>query len=197
MLTDFRVRLVYCPPPALALKVSCASPQLTLNSWIDTLQDVHASRSLRRLDQSPPPHQGHEFAYRSRARQYGSGRDGQGGGVGSRKSTRTSSSQGERPRFEAHPHHRPSHVGRGKQSPLDTGMSADRQFPAEAQVLTACQTPPIATAALLTYLMLRPLHPNVQRKEGWRAVVGAHGDLGPVKWGTEPWPAELGDTLKA
>jgi hypothetical protein len=77
-----------------------------------------------------------------------------------------------------------------------TSYNADRQFPAESQVLTACHTPPIATAALLTYLMLRPLHPAVREKESWRAVVGATGDLGPVKWGTGPWPAELGQVLK-
>lgn len=46
-------------------------------------------------------------------------------------------------------------------------------------------------------MMLRPLHPNVREKESWRAVVGAHGDLGPVKWGTEPWPSELGEALRA
>lgn len=44
--------------------------------------------------------------------------------------------------------------------------------------------------------MLKPLHPAVKEKESWRAVVGATGDLGPVKWGTGPWPAELGEVLK-
>jgi hypothetical protein len=45
--------------------------------------------------------------------------------------------------------------------------------------------------------MLKPLHPAVKERESWRAVVGATGDLGPVKWGTGPWPAELGEVLKA
>lgn len=45
--------------------------------------------------------------------------------------------------------------------------------------------------------MVQPLHPNVREKESWRAVVGATGDLGPVKWGMGPWPAELGQVLKA
>lgn len=45
--------------------------------------------------------------------------------------------------------------------------------------------------------MVQPLHPAVREKESWRAVVGATGDLGPVKWGTGPWPAELGQVLKA
>lgn len=42
-------------------------------------------------------------------------------------------------------------------------------------VLTACHTPPIATASLLTYMLLRDLHPDFHRLQGWRAVVGVYG----------------------
>lgn len=46
--------------------------------------------------------------------------------------------------------------------------------------------------------MLRPLHPSVAEEESWRAIVGVFGDLGPseAKWGTPPWPAELGPVVK-
>jgi hypothetical protein len=64
--------------------------------------------------------------------------------------------------------------------------------------LTACNSNPIATAALLTYVLLRDLHPAVRTEEAWRAIVGVVGDLGPreAKWGTAPWPAELGQVNK-
>lgn len=79
---------------------------------------------------------------------------------------------------------------------VDHHMSTE--WPEGSQVLTACHTLPIATAALLTYMMLRELHPAVQAKESWRAVVGVIGDLGTntVKWGISPWPSELGVALK-
>ena len=49
------------------------------------------------------------------------------------------------------------------------------QWPDKSQVLTACHTLPIATAALLTYMLLRDLHPKVRIEESWRAVVGVIG----------------------
>jgi len=72
------------------------------------------------------------------------------------------------------------------------------QWPEQSQVLTACHTTPIATASLLTYMMLRDLHPKVRTEESWRAVVGVIGDLGTsvAKWGTAPWPSELGRVTK-
>jgi hypothetical protein len=89
---------------------------------------------------------------------------------------------------------------------------SDSQFPEGSQVLTACHTPPIATAALLTYVLLRDLHPKVRSEEAWRALVGVIGgetipkelkvdwmtDLGPAeaKWGSPPWPSELGAVMK-
>lgn len=51
----------------------------------------------------------------------------------------------------------------------------DLQWPDDAQVLTACHTLPIATAALLTYMLLRDLHPKVRAEECWRPVVGVIG----------------------
>ncbi|OCF45106.1 hypothetical protein I317_00907 [Kwoniella heveanensis CBS 569] len=73
------------------------------------------------------------------------------------------------------------------------------EWPEDSQVLTACQTPPIATAALLSYMLLRDLHPKVYEEEAWRAVVGVIGaDLGTSvpKWGTAPWPSELGGVFR-
>ncbi|WVR03621.1 hypothetical protein IAU60_000614 [Kwoniella sp. DSM 27419] len=72
------------------------------------------------------------------------------------------------------------------------------EWPEHSQVLTACHTHPIATAALLTYMLLRDLHPAVHNEEAWRAVVGVIGDLGTTvpKWGTAPWPSELGAAFK-
>nr|XP_019014475.1 uncharacterized protein I206_00557 [Kwoniella pini CBS 10737]OCF53256.1 hypothetical protein I206_00557 [Kwoniella pini CBS 10737] len=49
------------------------------------------------------------------------------------------------------------------------------EWPEGSQVLTACKSSPIATAALLTYLLLRDLHPKVYEEEAWRAVVGVIG----------------------
>lgn len=48
-------------------------------------------------------------------------------------------------------------------------------FPDEAQILTACKSPPIATAALLTYMLVRDMHPKIQSLESWRALVGVFG----------------------
>ncbi|KAK8845538.1 hypothetical protein IAR55_006253 [Kwoniella newhampshirensis] len=72
------------------------------------------------------------------------------------------------------------------------------EWPEDTQVLTACHTPPIATAALLTYTLVRDLHPKVQQDDSWRAVVGVIGDLGTsvAKWGTPPWPSDLGNVTK-
>ncbi|ORY34226.1 DHH phosphoesterase [Naematelia encephala] len=79
---------------------------------------------------------------------------------------------------------------------IDHHMSTE--FPRDAVILTACQTLPIATAALLTYVLLRRLWPDLDRVEGWRAIVGVVGDLGTTvaKWGRPPWPAELQEVVK-
>ncbi|KAL7420743.1 hypothetical protein Q5752_004695 [Cryptotrichosporon argae] len=92
---------------------------------------------------------------------------------------------------------RPTRDGDGRRRVLIVDHHMADVFPDDALVVSACHSPPIATAALLTYMLLRPLHPVVQ-KEGWRVVVGVIGDLGPgeAKWGTPPWPAELGVVTK-
>ncbi|WVF66062.1 hypothetical protein IAT40_000800 [Kwoniella sp. CBS 6097] len=102
-----------------------------------------------------------------------------------------------------------SRPGRSLAPPFDDKKSQGRrvlivdhhmsdEWPEGSQVLTACQTPPIATAALLTYMFLRDLHPKVYEEEAWRAVVGVIGDLGTSvpKWGTAPWPSELGGVFR-
>ena len=79
-------------------------------------------------------------------------------------------------------------------------------WPDEAQVLTACHSPPISTSSLLTYLACRPLHPDIPKATGWYAILGVFGDLGPneIAWGDTrgSWPVceeliELGEICKA
>ncbi|ORX34770.1 hypothetical protein BD324DRAFT_634900 [Kockovaella imperatae] len=72
------------------------------------------------------------------------------------------------------------------------------EWPDHSVVLTACHSPPIVTTSLLTYLLLRDLAPSFVKSEGWRALVGLIGDLGPnaAEWGQPPWPTELGRLSK-
>ena len=61
-------------------------------------------------------------------------------------------------------------------------------FPAGAQVVSACHSPPVATSALLTYVICEPLHPDISSKCDWLCALGTHGDLGNTfKW-EPPFP---------
>lgn len=59
----------------------------------------------------------------------------------------------------------------------------DKSFPQDAEFVTACLSPPVATTSLLTYLICEELHPHVECKCDWLAVMGTMGDLGStIKW---------------
>ena len=56
------------------------------------------------------------------------------------------------------------------------------------QVVSAYHYPPIATSALLTYELCKPLHPNIEASCGYLYTMGTHGDLGnTLKW-KPPFP---------
>lgn len=78
---------------------------------------------------------------------------------------------------------------------LDHHESSD--FPEDAVVATACRSPPIATAAMLTFAVCAGLSDEVRDKWGWVAVCGVFGDLSSdLKFGEGPWPATLADVVK-
>ena len=56
------------------------------------------------------------------------------------------------------------------------------------QVVSACHYPPVATSALLTYEICKPLHPTIASSCGFLCAMGTHGDLGnTLKW-KPPFP---------
>ena len=56
------------------------------------------------------------------------------------------------------------------------------------QVVSACRYPPVATSALLTYEICKPLHPTIASTCGFLCAMGTHGDLGTsLKW-KPPFP---------
>lgn len=78
-------------------------------------------------------------------------------------------------------------------------------FPEEAEILSACHSPPIATSSLLSYLCCRPLHPDLAASTSWYCILGVFGDLSPneINWGSpkSEWPdsrelIELGEEVK-
>ncbi|KAI6898776.1 DHH family protein [Hortaea werneckii] len=61
--------------------------------------------------------------------------------------------------------------------------------------VSACHSPPVATSALLTYEICKPLHPDVYERCAWLAIVGTYGDLGnQIKW-EAPFP-DMREILK-
>jgi hypothetical protein len=73
--------------------------------------------------------------------------------------------------------------------------ASETDFPAHSSHVTACNSPPVATASLLTYHICTPLHPSVLDLTAWLAVVGTHGDLGTtLKW-HPPFP-DMTQTFK-
>jgi hypothetical protein len=86
---------------------------------------------------------------------------------------------------------------------IDHHMSTS--WPDETTVLTACNSPPIATSSLLTYLTCAPLHRALPNLTMWYAILGVFGDLSPseIAWGDPngAWPAskemiQLGEEVK-
>lgn len=69
---------------------------------------------------------------------------------------------------------------------IDHHLSDD--FPRHATVVSACHYPPVATSALLTYEICKPLHPDLVSSCGFLCAMGTHGDLGnTLKW-KPPFP---------
>lgn len=77
---------------------------------------------------------------------------------------------------------------------VDHHLSDD--FPKNATVVSACHFPPVATSALLTYEICRPLHPHIASSCGFLCAMGTHGDLGnTLKWKL-PFP-DMTEVFKA
>ncbi|QIW98143.1 hypothetical protein AMS68_003661 [Peltaster fructicola] len=78
---------------------------------------------------------------------------------------------------------------------IDHHHATPNDFPAKSEHVSACNSPPVATSALLTYEICRPLHADVPATTDWLAVVGTHGDLGnTIKW--EPPFPDMRETFK-
>ncbi|KAG9010324.1 hypothetical protein FRB94_010674 [Tulasnella sp. JGI-2019a] len=62
------------------------------------------------------------------------------------------------------------------------------EFPPRATVLSACHHEPVATSALLSYILCSPLHEAITSSCDWLACMGTIGDLGTsFKW-ERPFP---------
>lgn len=74
---------------------------------------------------------------------------------------------------------------------IDHHHATSTSFPAHAEYVTACSSPPVATSSLLTYELCKPLHPALaspSHPTAWLAILGTHGDLGTsLKW-RDPFP---------
>lgn len=68
-------------------------------------------------------------------------------------------------------------------------------FPENAEVVSACHYPPVATSSLLTYEICRALDPSIGTSCAYLACIGTHGDLGnTLKW-DPPFP-DMKETFK-
>lgn len=71
---------------------------------------------------------------------------------------------------------------------LDHHHALEDDFPEGSVHVTACNNPPVATSSLLTYLICRDLHEDVEEHCDWLCIMGTHGDLGnTLKW-EPPFP---------
>ncbi|KAF5662678.1 dhh family [Fusarium heterosporum] len=71
---------------------------------------------------------------------------------------------------------------------IDHHHAEEKDHPEGAAFVTACNSPPVATSSLLTYLICRDLHPEVETTCDWLCAMGTHGDLGnTLKW-EPPFP---------
>lgn len=78
---------------------------------------------------------------------------------------------------------------------LDHHHALEDDFPDGSVHVTACDSPPVATSSLLTYLICRDLHEDVAKHCDWLCIMGAHGDLGnTLKW--EPPLPDMRDAFK-
>ncbi|OLN96251.1 hypothetical protein CCHL11_04434 [Colletotrichum chlorophyti] len=78
---------------------------------------------------------------------------------------------------------------------IDHHHALSHDHPKHALHVTACDSPPVATSSLLTYLICRPLHDQVEEYCSWLCAMGTHGDLGnTLKW--EPPFPDMKQTFK-
>lgn len=78
---------------------------------------------------------------------------------------------------------------------IDHHHALDDDFPEDSTHVTACNSPPVATSSLLTYLICRDLHDDVPKECDWLCIMGTHGDLGnTLKW--EPPFPDMRDAFK-
>jgi hypothetical protein len=78
---------------------------------------------------------------------------------------------------------------------IDHHYALDDAHPEGASLVTACNSPPVATSSLLTYTICSELHPDVEVKCNWLCIMGTHGDLGnTLKW-ESPFP-DMKDAFK-
>lgn len=71
---------------------------------------------------------------------------------------------------------------------IDHHFALETDFPADSAHVTACNSPPVATASLLTYEICKPLHPEVPAKCSWLCAIGTMGDLGTTIKFEPPFP---------
>ncbi|ROW01057.1 hypothetical protein VSDG_02825 [Cytospora chrysosperma] len=78
---------------------------------------------------------------------------------------------------------------------IDHHYALDDDFPEGSLHVTACNSPPVATSSLLTYLICRDLDDDVEKHCDWLCIMGTHGDLGnTLKW-EAPFP-NMRDTFR-
>ena len=78
---------------------------------------------------------------------------------------------------------------------IDHHYALEGDHPENATLITACNSPPVATSSLLTYTICSELHPEVAEKCDWLCIMGTHGDLGnTLKW--EPPFPDMKEPLK-
>ncbi|KAJ4327861.1 hypothetical protein N0V84_001671 [Fusarium piperis] len=71
---------------------------------------------------------------------------------------------------------------------IDHHYAEEKDHPQDALHVTACNSPPVATSSLLTYLICLGLHERVRETCDWLCAMGTHGDLGnAIKW-EPPFP---------
>jgi hypothetical protein len=71
---------------------------------------------------------------------------------------------------------------------IDHHYALEDDFPEGSAHVTACNSPPVATSSLLTYLICLDLHEDVAPMCDWLCIMGTHGDLGnTLKW-QPPFP---------
>ncbi|TDZ54029.1 hypothetical protein CTRI78_v006575 [Colletotrichum trifolii] len=78
---------------------------------------------------------------------------------------------------------------------IDHHHALEHDHPRDSLHVTACDSPPVATSSLLTYLICQPLHAEVHEQCDWLCAMGTHGDLGnTLKW--EPPFPDMKPTFK-